>query len=427
MPDEPSGDPERLSRIQRRFAEFAAEYAALPLYSELCRNLAVDRELAALLLVARPGQARPVLWLAALHDLVLRRPDTPAAQWYPSVMGPEGLRHGDPWPDVRDTVRAHRDELLAQISTHGTQTNEVNRAVYVSVGLAAAASDCRDRPLALVELGASAGLLLAVDRYAVRLDSHDGEVVLGDPGSPVRCAGEDRAGVGRALGPAGLVLPQVRGRIGLDLEPIDLADDDAVRWLEACLWPEVPGRVERFRSARDLLRDQQPAVQRGDLVDDFLRVAAHARDEAGPGAHVVVFSSWALTYVDSPRRADLERAALARPGRSDLSWLTAEPPACARDPPTCGAVDPAAPSSALRRWRGGRELDPRHPGHVSPARRLGGRVAGAAPRVIHTPARLPGGRGMFRSPQISPSADGCPTDALPSAQRRCWGGNSVGA
>ena len=360
MPDEPRRDPDRLSRIQRRFAEFAAEYAALPLYSELCRNLAVDRELAALLLAARPGQARPVLWLAALHDLVLRRPDTPAAQWYPSVMGPEGVRHGDPWPDVRRTVLAHRDELLAQISSHGTQTNEVNRAVYVSVGLAAAARDCRDRPLALVELGASAGLLLAVDRYAVRLDSHDGEVVLGDPGSPVRCAGEDRGGVGRELGPAGLALPQVRGRVGLDLEPIDLADDDAVRWLEACLWPEVPGRVERFRAARDLLRDQQPAVQRGDLVEGFSRAVAHARDEAGPEAHVVVFSSWALTYVDSPRRVDLEveLRSLAQ-DCGTLSWLTAEPPRCAPGiHPPAGLDDPGGTVLGLRRWRDGRELDP---------------------------------------------------------------------
>jgi len=75
----PDGDPAddgghgaRLHRIQRRFGEFAAEYAALPLYSSLCRHLAVDDELAGLLLAAKPGQARPVLWLAAVHELMLR-------------------------------------------------------------------------------------------------------------------------------------------------------------------------------------------------------------------------------------------------------------------------------------------------------------------------------------------------------------------
>ncbi|MEO7449169.1 MAG: DUF2332 family protein, partial [Humibacillus sp.] len=77
-----TADTERLARIQRRFAEFAHEYADLPLYSVLCRNLAVDEEPARLLLAARAGQARPVLWLAAVHDLVLRHPGSVAAQWY---------------------------------------------------------------------------------------------------------------------------------------------------------------------------------------------------------------------------------------------------------------------------------------------------------------------------------------------------------
>lgn len=73
--DSPVADRARLDRIQRRFGEFAAEYAALPLYAALCRELARDDEAAALLVAARPGQARPVLWLAAVHDLVLKNSD----------------------------------------------------------------------------------------------------------------------------------------------------------------------------------------------------------------------------------------------------------------------------------------------------------------------------------------------------------------
>ena len=80
-------DAARLERIKRRFAEFAAEFAALPIYSALCLRVREDDEMAALLLHARPGQDRPVLWLAALHELVLRRPDVPAARWYASVVG----------------------------------------------------------------------------------------------------------------------------------------------------------------------------------------------------------------------------------------------------------------------------------------------------------------------------------------------------
>lgn len=357
--DEASHDSARLARIQRRFAEFATEYAALPLYSTLSRHLAGDDDLASLLLAARAGQARPVLWLAALHELVLRSPETPAARWYPSVVGTDRLPIGDPWPDVRRTVLEHRDELVERISTHGTQTNEVNRAVYVALGLAAAAYDTRERPLALVELGASAGLLLAVDRYAVRVDSPAGEVVLGDPASTVPCAGLDRSGKVAALGSWVFALPPVRGRVGVDLDPVDLADDDAVRWLEACLWPEVPGRVERFRAARDLLRVQQPSVLRDDMVDGLPAAVAQARSQAGAGAHVVVFSSWALTYVDPSRRTDLEAEVRSLAGGCEaLSWLTAEPPACAPgiEPPS--GVDAGGTVVGLRRWRDGRERGP---------------------------------------------------------------------
>ena len=83
----------------------------------------------------------------------------------------------------------------------------------------------------------------------------------------------------------GVGLPHAVARVGLDLEPVDLADDDAVRWLEACLWPDVPGRVERFRAARSLLRDDAQTLVAGDMVDDL--PAALARAVAGPGLRLL--------------------------------------------------------------------------------------------------------------------------------------------
>lgn len=373
MPEEPlaPADADRLRRIRRRFSEFATEYAALPLYATVCREVARDEATASLLLAARPGQARPVLFLAALHELVLRRPDVAAAQWFPSVTGASGTVTGDPWPDVRRTVLAHADELRSRIATHGTQTNEVNRAVYVALGLVAAAADRPGVPVALVELGASAGLLLGVDRYRVELvpegDPEPGRghrpgrppVVVGDEGSTVRCSGVDRAGAGEELARHGLALPPVRGRVGVDLAPVDLADDDGVRWLEACLWPEVPGRVERFRAARHLLQDDPPRVLRGDMVDRLPDAVAHARRSAGPDAHVVVVSSWAVTYLEPTRREALSRSVeTLAAGVADLSWLTAEPPGSA--PGIAGPDGPVDGGTVvgLRRWRDGTELEP---------------------------------------------------------------------
>ena len=347
---------ERLTTIQRRFAEFADEYGALPLYGSVTRHLADDPDAAGLLLAAQPGQDRPVLWLAALHDLVLRQPDLPAARWYASVVGREAVPVGDPWPDVRWTVMAHRDELTATLAARSTQTNEVNRCVYLAAGLAAAVADSGDsESVALVELGASAGLLLGIDRYAVSLGRDGAVATLGDPDSTVRCLGQDRS---RAPLPWPS-LPQISGRAGIDRQPVRLDDEDAVRWLLACLWPDVPGRVERFEAARALLLPDAPAVVEGDLVDDLdagVRLASPA-----PAGHLVVYSSWALTYVEKDRRMDLAAGirGLARDIRS-VSWLTAEPPGSVPGvpvPPVL-AEDAGGTVLGLRRWRDGVEAEP---------------------------------------------------------------------
>ncbi|MGW5241802.1 DUF2332 domain-containing protein [Monashia sp. NPDC004114] len=348
---------ERLATIQRRFAEFAAEYAALPLYGALTRHLSTDDETASLLLAARPGQDRPVLWLAALHELVLREPSLPAARWYASVVGRDAVPSGDPWPDVRDTVLAHRVELTTTIAARSTQTNEVNRCVYLAAGVVAAAADrAASEGVALVELGASAGLLLCLDRYAVSLGRDGSVTTAGDPTSPVRCHGEDRSATPVRVGP----LPRVLGRAGVDRQPVRLDDQDSVRWLEACLWPDVPGRVERFDAARALLASDPPQVVAGDLVDD-LDAAVDVATSRADVEHVVVYSSWALTYVERERRADVAtRLRGLASGIPAVSWLTAEPPGSMPGIPVPEGLDEDAGGTVLglRRWRGGHELEP---------------------------------------------------------------------
>lgn len=311
-----------LARVKARFAEFAAAFPDLRLYHRLAGAIADDDEVAALLLAARPGQRRPVLLLAALHELVLRRPDVAAAHWYPSATGV--VADGDPWPDVRATLLAHRAELTAVIASRATQTNEVNRCVYLGWALAHEAPS----PTLLVELGASAGLLLGVDRYRVEV----GGGVLGDPDSPVVCAGV-------APDPPG-GLPPIVGRLGIDLDPVSLDDTDAIGWLRACLWPDVPGRVARFDAAVAHLRATgAPRLIVGDLVDGLADVAAAARSCGAQ--QVVVYTSWALTYVERSRRqALLDRLdAIASNLGRPVVLVTAEPDGAVPGVPIVGSSD----------------------------------------------------------------------------------------
>src|SRR5690606_30803187 len=117
-----------------------------------------------------------------------------------------------------------------------TQTNEPGRCAPLLAAL-----ERIPGPLALIELGASAGLCLGVDRYAYRFDD---EPQLGD-GSPVlTCA---TTGEGRAP----RRIPEIVWRRGVDLTPLSLRDADDLSWLEALLPPDRPERLERLRAAVD--------------------------------------------------------------------------------------------------------------------------------------------------------------------------------
>ena len=141
----------------------------------------------------------------------------------------------------------------------------------------------------LREVGASAGLCLLLDRFFYDY----GSAQAGDASSPVRL---QCAVTGDAPLPA--VLPTVVWRRGLDLQPIDLVDEDAVRWLLACVWSDHAGRRRRLRQAIQLARADPPRVVAGDLVDDLPILLAEA-----PGdARLVVFHSAALAYVSQDRR-----------------------------------------------------------------------------------------------------------------------------
>lgn len=426
----PSERDERLARICTRLQDFADEYANLPLYSRICHQAARDDEAAGLLLAAAAGQGRPVLLLAALHELVLRRgPEgTPAARWYSSVVGSDavpvavGEPGGDPWPDVRETLRRHREELAAVIASRTVQTNEVNRATYVQTLLRLAADTVRGDteaplPIALVEAGASAGLLLDTDRYDISVGAPQSSHTLrwGDPDSSVHLSAEDRTAPSESsLRQRGLRAPRIVARLGMDVAPVDVRDSEQVRWLEACLWPEVPGRVERFRAAVAQQREcglragerarEHPSagdvgstLRRGDLADPValtsaLRAAVSAAERppavepfgarqaardsplratgfapgdatsATPGLHVVLLTSWALSYL---AREDRERPARVLAGFSaatglPVTWCLAEPagalPAALRPRGESAATGHTV--LATRTWRAGVERPP---------------------------------------------------------------------
>src|SRR3712207_4355564 len=146
-------------------------------------------------------------------------------------------------------------------------------------------------PLALVEVGASAGLCLYPDRYGYE---YDGRPV--GPPSPVqlRCTTSGPVPVPTAL-------PEVVARIGVDLHPLDVTDPDDRAWRRPLVWPGPveAERLQRLDAAAAIAAQEPPTLLAGDLLDRLPDALALVPDGATP----VVLHTAVLPYVDAAHRA----------------------------------------------------------------------------------------------------------------------------
>jgi hypothetical protein len=257
--------------IAQRYRAFAHDDARgrSPLYETLAESVADDGRVLAFLDELPPAKRQPNLLFAAARYLLGQPPDIDS---------------------IRALVVGGGADLREVMLARSTQTNEAARCATLLPALAAI-----DGPLALLEVGASAGLTLLPDRYSY--DFCDGHTIAGtDPLAPVLTC--------RPLGPVPIPsrVPEVIWRAGLDLNPLDVTDEGDVRWLECLLWPGEQGRAERLAGAVAAARRDPPTVYRGDLTSDVPAIAALAP----PEATLVIYHSAVLNYVDQRGRRDFE-------------------------------------------------------------------------------------------------------------------------
>jgi hypothetical protein len=278
-----------------------------PAYVEWALGVAEDPRVCDLVASLPAGKRQPNLVFAA-------------ARWHGADTGSyDGLRRVlvEHWADVRLTVTAR-----------ATQTNEVGRCAALLPVLASLPG-----PLALLEVGCSAGLCLFPDRYSYRYTGAAGEVSLDpvDGPSPVvlDCVVEGDA-------PLPSVLPEVVWRGGIDLNPLDVRDEDAMRWLRTLVWPEHEGRRARLAAAVDLVREEPPAqLVRGDLLDDTALLA----DEVPGDATLVIFHSAVLAYLEQGDRVRFVESMAGMAGH----WLSNEGPRVVLPVGATAGTPPASP------------------------------------------------------------------------------------
>lgn len=286
---------DELPSLASRFAQFAVEVRGeSPLYELLSDAIAQDPEVAAPLMAAPASQRRPNLLFAAVHDLLLSGVEDPLGAYYPTLGGNRSPEDGT-IAAFAAFVDDHGRRITELVGARNTQTNEVGRCAAVAPALAWATA-ATGRPVALVELGASAGLLLHLDRYGYQY----GDDLRGPAEAPVVVTAQLRRGT-----LARTWLPTITARIGIDLQPLSPADPRDARWLRACVWPEHVERLVRLDAALDVARRHDDVEMLGGDVLSELAPAVHGLP---PDVLVCVLHSAALAYLDTDARSAVDGA-----------------------------------------------------------------------------------------------------------------------
>ncbi len=308
-----SADPE-LREAFERFARVEAPDLDSPMYAELAAGVARDDELLALAAHRQRGQPAPNMLFGAVQYLLLQGVEHPLAVHYPILSGPEPPP-GPAFPPFRAFCLEHREAVGGLIATRRTQTQVVRRCTCLLPALGLVHRDA-GAPLALIDIGASAGLNLNFDRYAYRYRRAGNEVLRwGTDAARVELEADLR---GPATMPAPSPQIPVASRDGIDLNPIDLADPDELLWLRALIWPEHVERHAQLVDAAAELQDSPIRLHRGDASRDL----PHLLDRVPAEAALVVYSTIALYQVPREGRRRIREALEAR-SRERPVWQVA--------------------------------------------------------------------------------------------------------
>lgn len=308
---------------RERYTAYADRIATVsPSYAAWARSL--DDDLVALLDRVPATQRQPELLFAVARSL--------------------GADPSDPGA-LRALGQEARPALVTALTTATVQANDPRRLGPV-VPLVAALAESVDRPLGLVDVGASAGLCSIPDRVtldyrvaagdAPDIDPDRTPVAMSRPGARGR---DVRQGVRHRtvrmhtapaedpsihlVADASGVLPapaaapiRIAARVALDPHPIDPWAPDALDRLSQAVPPEALDRIALMRAAMSATRTVPPVRVTGRVPDDLDR----AVDALPAGCEPVVLTTGTLVYVPGAARQQV----VDRIRDRGLRWIALE-------------------------------------------------------------------------------------------------------
>lgn len=295
---------------RRRIAEMFSRDFGTGLYGTIGTALAHSIRTLDLFEKVEPHKRRPVLLFAAVHYLELRGYSSQLTKIYAS---PDATTSRERAARVFvNFCQEYSAQIIDLMMARSVQTNEVNRCVGLLPALMEAAR-MSHRDLAVIELGASAGLNLLFDHFHY---DYVGGPQLGQHGSPVRLSTEVR-GTAPRLDSA---IPLVDHHVGVDLDPVDYKDDDAVLWLRACVWAGDLARDQRLMAAIDLARREWPEVRKANVLTALPALI----DEVDENLALCIYNSWMMGWMSREERHRLDEMLHNIAMRREIWWITFE-------------------------------------------------------------------------------------------------------
>jgi hypothetical protein len=218
----------------------------------------------------------------------------------------------DPWNAFHSVLEEHGEWLARFVREHPVQTNEVQRC-WVLLPIVLTVARLAGRPLDLVELGTSAGLNLLWDRYGYRYEAG----TWGEGSAPLQLEGKERSAV-----PGALLRTEVdvRRRLGIDLQPVDVTTEEGIRLLDTFVRDE--SYRTRLRRASDVLRQEPPELVRGDYLDLLPGILQARSDDA----LMVVFQTISTVYLTDDERNRLRATVDEAGAEGPLAWISTPTP-----------------------------------------------------------------------------------------------------
>jgi len=274
------------------------------------------------------GDSVPLRLAGALHALVRAGELPELEKFYP----PHPLPGQNNLSEAAMKAIDEADEKICNWLEYPPQTNEVARSAILYPGLMEITRQTK-LPLALYELGASAGLNLILDRYAYKL----GAIQAGQKGSPVLLAPLWRGGNPNATE------PKIISRRGCDRNPLKVTSKEHRGRLIAYVWPDQSQRLSRIKAALKLALVNPPQLEKADAAD---WVEENIPLAPQPGTTRVLFHSIAFQYFPKEAKqrikAHMARAGANATANTPLAWLAFE------------SSPKEGPSLTLKLWPGGK-------------------------------------------------------------------------